>query len=226
MSEYKLNGYRVIDLSLHVDPATSTRLCTVERFFQESTKDYHSTVTVASHLGTHIETPYHYDDNWKDIVDLPVMAFMGRGVKLELQCDPVAEITKDMLDKADNGLVRAGDVVVLSSPYHCVPFSNDPNDQRPYLGKQAGQWFAEKQVKCVAFGDAVAIEHSVQDACDIHEEVMPHDITFLEVMQNIDLLHDDVFFISFTPMPIKTLDSCCVRAYAIEGLPGFTPEQR
>jgi arylformamidase len=222
MSGHILNGYRIIDLSLHVDPATTTRLCEVERFYQESTKDYHSKVTVASHLGTHIETPYHYDDNWKDIVDLPVTAFVGRGVKLELECEPVAEITKEMLDKADNGLVQEGDVIVLSSPYHCVPFSNDPNDQRPFLGRESGQWFAEKKVKCVAFGDAVAIEHSVKDACDIHEEVMPNDITFLEVMQNIEMLKDDVFFISFTPMPIKTLDSCCVRAYAIEGLPGFT----
>ena len=222
MSEYKLNGYRVIDLSVHVDPATSKRLCEIDRFFQESTKDYHSNVKVGSHLGTHIETPYHYDTAWKDVVDLPVTAFIGRGVKLELDCAPLAPITRDMLDIADGGMVQPGDCVVLTSPYRSVPFANDPNDKRPYLVKESGEWFSEKKVKCIGFGDAVAIEHSVKDACDVHEMVMPHDIMFLEVMQNIDLIKEKAFFISYTPMPIKGLDSCCVRAYAIEGLPGFS----
>ncbi len=222
MSVEYLNGYRVIDLSMHVDPATSSRLCKIDRFFQETTKDYHSHVTVESHLGTHIETPYHYRDEWKDIVQLPLSAFVGRGVKLELTGPPRAPITRKMLEQADQGRLREGDCAVLTSSYRCVPFSNDPNDLRPYLVKESGEWFAEKQVKCVAFGDGAAIEHSVSDACDVHEAVMPHDILFLEVLQNIDQLNDAVFFISYTPMPIKGLDSCCVRAYAIEGLPGFT----
>ena len=221
MSEYKLNGYRVIDLSMHVDPKTSTRLCEIERFFQESTKDYHSKVRVGSHLGTHIETPYHYNSDWKDVVDLPVTAFIGRGVKLQLECEPLAPITGEMLDKADAGAVQPGDCVVLTSPFRSVPFADDPDDKRPYLVKESGEWFADKKVKCIGFGDGVAIEHSVKDACDVHEMVMPHDIMFLEVMQNIDLIKEKVFFISYTPMPIKGLDSCCVRAYAIEGLPGF-----
>jgi len=221
VSEYKLNGYRVIDLSMHVDPKTSTRLCEIERFFQESTKDYHSKVRVASHLGTHIETPYHYNSDWKDVVDLPVTAFIGRGIKLQLECEPLAPITGEMLDKADAGAVQPGDCVVLTSPFRSVPFADDPDDKRPYLVKESGEWFADKKVKCIGFGDGVAIEHSVKDACDVHEMVMPHDIMFLEVMQNIDLIKEKVFFISYTPMPIKGLDSCCVRAYAIEGLPGF-----
>ncbi|MDD5597789.1 MAG: cyclase family protein [Victivallaceae bacterium] len=217
----QLADYRVVDLSKPVDPANSIRLCKVERFFQESSKDYHSNLTVESHLGTHIETPYHYRDAWKDILELPVTAFMGRAVLLKLECEPGAPITRKMLDAANLGRVRAGDVVILTSPYHCEPFSNDPNDQRPYLCRESGEWFAEKKVKCIGFGDSAAIEHSVKDACDVHEAVMPHDIMFLEVMQNLDRLETEIFMIIYQPMPIKGLDSCCVRALAIEGVPGF-----
>ena len=42
------------------------------------------------------------------------------------------------------------------------------------------------------------------------------------MLQNLDQLKSDTFFISYTPMPIIGLDSCPVRVYAIEGLPGFT----
>ena len=217
----QLGPYRVVDLSKHIDPATSTRRCHLRRFFRESSQDYYSELDIESHLGTHLETPYHYKDAWKDILDLPVTAFMGRAVLLRLECAPRAPITKAMLNKADQGRVKAGDIVILNSPYHCEPFSNDPNDQRPYLCGESGEWCVEKKIKCLGFGDGVAIEFSVKTACEIHEIVMPHDITFLEVMQNLDQLKRDVFLLVCQPMPIKGLDSCCVRAVAIEGVPGF-----
>ncbi|MCX6991732.1 MAG: cyclase family protein [Kiritimatiellaeota bacterium] len=221
MNVEKLGPYRVIDLSKHIDPATSTRRCRVERYFQQSSKDYHTNLDIESHLGTHVETPYHYNDAWKDILGLPVTAFMGRAVLLRLACTPRAPITKAMLEQAAGGRVRAGDIVVLDSPYHCEPFTNAPNDQRPYLCGESGEWFVAKQVKCVGFGDGVAIEYSVKTACEIHAVVMPRDIMFLEVMKNLDQLRSDVFFLICQPMPIKGLDSCCVRAVAIEGIPGF-----
>lgn len=217
----KLADYRIVDLSKHLDPETSTRLCKVRRFFQDSSLDYHSDMELESHLGTHIETPYHYNDKWKDILALPLSAFMGRAVVMKLHCEPKAPITKEMLEAADGGRLREGDIAILDSPFHCEPFSNDPNDQRPYLCKESGEWFAKKKVKCIAFGDGAAIEHSVKDACDVHEAVMPHDIMFLEAVKNLDQLNSDVFLLIYQPMPIKGLDSCCVRAVAIEGVPGF-----
>ncbi len=50
---------------------------------------------------------------------------------------------------------------------------------------------------------------------------MPRGILFLEVMRNLDQLRSDIFLLICQPMPIKGLDSCCVRAVAIEGVPGF-----
>lgn len=217
----QLGPYRVVDLSTLIDPATSSRRCRLERYYQDWTKDYHSNLDIESHLGTHIETPYHYNDNWQDILGLPVTAFMGRAVLLKLACEPRAPITRAMLDKASNGRVRPGDIAVLDSPYHCEPFTRNPNDQRPYLCGESGEWFVEQQVKCVGFGDGVAIEYSVETACAIHEVIMPHGITFLEVMRNLDQLQAGVFFLLCQPMPIRGLDSCCVRAIALEGVPGF-----
>ena len=79
-----------------------------------------------------------------------------------------------------------------------------------------------KKVKCVGFGDGVSIENSEEDVKPFHDILMEVDITFLEVLCNLDQLHSDVFFMSFAPLPIKGLDSCPVRAYAIEGLEGFS----
>ena len=40
--------------------------------------------------------------------------------------------------------------------------------------------------------------------------------------ENLELLKTDTFFISYAPLPIIGLDSCPVRAYAIEGLQEFS----
>ena len=52
-------------------------------------------------------------------------------------------------------------------------------------------------------------------------EIMAYDGVFLEVLKNLEYLEKDTFFMSYSPLPIVGADSCPVRAYAIEGLPGF-----
>ena len=46
---------------------------------------------------------------------------------------------------------------------------------------------------------------------------MAKNIVFLELLNNLEELKDDVFFMSYTPLPIKGLDSWSIRVYAIEG---------
>lgn len=50
---------------------------------------------------------------------------------------------------------------------------------------------------------------------------MAKNITFLEVLKNLEELTKETFFISYAPLYIKGLDSCPVRVYAIEGLSEF-----
>jgi len=83
-------------------------------------------------------------------------------------------------------------------------------------------WFKAKKVKCVGFGDGVSIENNNEDVCAFHDVLMEDDIVFLEVLMNLDQLKTDVFFISYSPLPIVGLDSCPVRVYAIEGLAEFS----
>ena len=67
----------------------------------------------------------------------------------------------------------------------------------------------------------MSIEDSNENVKPFHDILMAQNCTFLEVLQNLELLKTDTFFISYAPLPIIGLDSCPVRVYAIEGLPGF-----
>ena len=76
--------------------------------------------------------------------------------------------------------------------------------------------------KCVGFGDEVSIENCNEDVKPFHDILLKENIVFLEVLKNLDKLEKNVFFMSYAPLPIIGLDSCPVRAYAIEGLEEFS----
>lgn len=180
---------------------------------------------LTSHLGTHVECPYHHDDNWTDVQHMPLTAFMGRAVYVNITTlAPNSHIMPEDLEKAC-GKVREGDIVILDSPYRLEPFTpktNTEEDKRLFVGKESAEWFLQKKVKCVGFGDGVSIENCLEDVKAFHDILMAHDIIFLEVLRNLDLLQKDVFFMSYSPLPIAGLDSCPIRAYAIEGLTEFS----
>lgn len=223
---YEMNGLRIVDLTKPLDPKTETRRCWLWRYNTGGAiPDYHTIMDLTSHLGTHCECPYHHDDNWPSVAELPLTTFMGRALYVVLDLPENHQITGEDLEKAIGDRVREGDVVLLDSPHKLPPFTpatNGPDDHRLVVGEDSAKWFAAKKVKCVGFGDGVSIEDCLENVKPFHDILMEQNIVFLEVLKNLELLKTDTFFISYSPLPIMGLDSCPVRVYAIEGLTEFS----
>ena len=111
---YEKNGLRIVDLTKVIDPSTESRRCNLWRFNTGgSVPDFHTNVDIGSHLGTHCECPYHHDDNWPSVAELPLDQFMGRGI------------------------YQPGDTVILDSPHRIPPFTSltgGPTDHRLQVG--------------------------------------------------------------------------------------------
>lgn len=227
MSVYEMNSLRVIDLTKTLDPKTETRRCGLTRFNTGGPiPDFHTIMDLTSHLGTHVECPYHHHDDWKDVAALPLTAFMGRAIYVNLEgLAPNHKITGEDLEKACGHRIQEGDIVILDSPMRIPPFtpaSNTKEDERLFICRETAEWLKSKKVKCVGFGDGVSIESNNEDVCAFHDVLMEVDCVFLEVLKNLEQLTTDTFFMSYTPLPIVGLDSCPIRAYAIEGLAEFS----
>jgi arylformamidase len=159
------------------------------------------------------------------VTRLPLDAFLGRAVLVRFDdAAPRSYITPRML-QAHGGKIRAGDIVLLDSAYPLPPFTDKTNtdeDRRLLVNGDTARWLLERGVKCVGFGDGVSIENRYEDVCAFHDILMEKNVVFLEVLKNLDQLSCDVFFLSYSPLPIRGLDSSPVRAYAIEGLAEFS----
>lgn len=218
-------GLRVVDLTKELDPKTETRRCHLYRFNTGGPiPDYHTIMDLTSHLGTHCECPYHHDDNWPSVAEIPLTSFFGRGIYVNIVAEERSYITGDLLDRYCLPLMRKGTVVILDSPHKLAPFTEDTNtekDKRLRVNEESAIWLRDHGAKCIGFGDGVSIESSNEDVKPFHDILLKENILFLEVLKNLDKLEKSVFFISYAPLPIKGLDSCPVRAYAIENLRGF-----
>lgn len=223
---YEMDGLRVVDLTKTLDPKTETRRCWLWRYNTGGPiPDYHTIMDLTSHLGTHCECPYHHDDSWPSVAEMPLTSFLGRALYVVLDLPANHQITGEDLERAIGDRVREGDVVLLDSPHKLPPFTpatNGPDDHRLVVGENSAKWFAAKKVKCVGFGDGVSIEDCQENVKPFHDILMAQNIVFLEVLKNLELLRTDTFLISYSPLPILGLDSCPVRVYAIEGLAEFS----
>lgn len=223
---YEMNGLRIVDLTKTLDPKTETRRCHLYRFNTGGLiPDFHTIMDLTSHLGTHCECPYHHDDNWPSVAELPLTTFMGRAIYVNIEAGERDYITPELLDKYCAPKMKYGTIVILDSKYKIAPFtekSNTAEDKRLRVNGETAKWFLDHKAKCVAFGDGVSIESSNEDVKPFHDILLKENIVFLEVLKNLDELKKDVFFMSYAPLPIIGLDSCPVRCYAIEGLSEFS----
>lgn len=224
---FELNGLRVVDLTKRLDPATESRRCHLIRYNTGGPiPDFHTALDLTSHLGTHCECPYHHDDNWPSVAELPLTTYMGRALYVNIEhMQPNTHITGADLDKVLDGWMKEGDIIILDSPYKIEPFTpktNTEEDKRLFVNGETAEWLRDHGAKCIGFGDGVSIENCNEDVKPFHDVLLAENIVFLEVLKNLDLLKSDTFFMSYAPLPIVGADSCPVRAYAIEGLPGFT----
>ena len=81
---FELGNLKVIDLTKPLDPKTESRRCHLIRYNTGGPiPDFHTAMDLTSHLGTHCECPYHHDDNWPSVAELPLTTFMGRAIYVD-----------------------------------------------------------------------------------------------------------------------------------------------
>ncbi len=134
-------------------------------------------------------------------------------------------IAEERTDVIEQELSLCGYFAIIDSSYKLNPFTKDSNtelDKRLFVNAETAEWFRERKIKAVGFGDGVSIENCNEDVKPFRDILLAENIIFIEVLKNLEELKRDVFFLSFTALPIKGLDSSPVHAYAIEGLAEFS----
>jgi arylformamidase len=104
------------------------------------------TVRLTTHTGTHVDAPFHFDDDGATIDQMPLAAFMGPAALIDLRevVQPAQPIGREQLEGAVE-LLREGDFAILVTGWGARRGINAEFLKRwPYLGGDGAELLLER----------------------------------------------------------------------------------
>jgi arylformamidase len=168
---------------------------------------------ISSHLGTHIESPYHHIKDGADVSMLSIQRLIGEAVVLDFRHKRAGQAIELEELRSHSADIRAGDMVLIHTGFDRE--YGKPDYDRPYLALASLQWLVDRGITCLGI-DASGIEKYKAEQQPGHLLLFSHGIPVIEELTNLDKLESKRVLLIALPLPIRTADSCPIRAVAIE----------
>lgn len=221
-----LPGARVVELSHTLQPGQEEyQLEVVNRQVEEFLPFYSgkrapdawyimSEVALWSHVGTHMESPFHHLRDGADIAAVELERCVGDCQLLDFTDKAVGEpISEQELRERGSG-IEIGDIVfVRTDSGH---YGTERSHDRPYFEEAAIRWLAEDRRISVLGVDCSGVENRTEPRQPNHEMLFKHGIPLIEHLAHLDQLTVDRFFVVAVPWRVKGLDASPVSVLAFE----------
>lgn len=209
---------RLVDLSLDIydraptfwpDPKTAViPHLTVQNLSYNITQ-----LVMSTHLGTHLDAPYHFFDDGRTVENLDIRRGFGPAWVLDFNHKaPKEEITvADMQRYAER--VTPGCRLIFRTGWD-KQFPHPPyfSDQ-PYLGTALCQWLVEKGVAAIAL-DMPTVHPA--DYVTTHHLLLRPEVLIIEGLTRLEQLHSEQVVLCALPLRIRGRDGSPCRAVAID----------
>jgi len=189
------------------------------RYEASYTKDGYTAeqITMNSHTGTHVDAPFHFDPLGVTVDELPVEAFCGETVILDLRKRIQAKegISPVHLEPFAEK-IKAGRIVILNTGWGPKRgFSEEYFHDWPYLSREGAEWLLKRKVKGVGI-DGISMGGWYEGTGrPCHEVLLPAKIWLLEELIIPDALmeYESCWLFAF-PIKLKGFSGAPVRAVA------------
>ncbi|MCH8989740.1 MAG: cyclase family protein [Chloroflexi bacterium] len=177
---------------------------------------------LATHIGTHVDAPYHFIDGAATIEDMPLEKYAGPALLLDLR--PVAKgqtpLSVSELENAGASPQSVRDKIVVLFTGWAEAESGGPRfyGHGPYLSTEGAAFLAE----CGA--NAVAVDFPIDKHPDtplstikdfpVHRLLLGQNIPLIENLINLDQLLGKEFELWALPLKLKGGDGAATRAVA------------
>jgi kynurenine formamidase len=174
-------------------------------------------IAMVSHIGTHIEAPYHILKDRPDLADLSLDRLAGEAVVLDLTgCPPRSAIPVERVRRAadDAGGIRAGDIVLcnLGMAQH---YGTEAYRANPYFDPPAIGWLADRGMKLMGV-DASGVEVPGSEEHVNHHALFERGIPLIENLANLDRLSRPRVVVFALPIAVRGLEAFPLRVVAVE----------
>ena len=223
----KFDNFRVIELSHQLYPGEEeyhyeVRSDSVEEFIphyrgKRPPDQWYilSEISMWSHVGTHMESPYHYQEEGTDIAGIALERVVGECAFVDLSGKKIGEPISLVELRGRGAHIQTGDIVFIYTGYghlYRTPNSHD----RPYFAPEAIRWLAEdKKIACLGV-DCSGTEDRNQPHQPNHKMLFDHNIPLIEHLANLDQITKKRLFVVAVPLRLHKCDASPLSVIAFE----------
>lgn len=198
---------KIIDLSVTVnedtpvypgDPKTVIKPAGV--FEKDGFNDH--LVSIGTHVGTHIDAPFHMVADGKSLGQIPIEQFVGRGCYINVKKGFDLETIK----QAD---IREDDIVIFHTGIIDRYHEADYYENYPEIPEEVANYLVEKKIKMVGM-DMSGPDHPPHK---IHKILLSGGVLIIENLTNLDKLSDKNFTVYALPIKLD-IDGAPARVIA------------
>lgn len=160
-------------------------------------------ITTSTHTGTHIDAPYHYDDNGMKVHELPLDVYIGKARVIDVS--GFASVGRSDLEGIDFGGAERILLKTSSRP--------DPGvfpENYTVLRADIGPLLKERGVRLIGV-DTPSVDSEHSKTLDAHHSLYDNDVLILENIVLTAVEPGDYELIAL-PLPIEGGDGSPVRA--------------
>lgn len=171
-------------------------------------------VRMSTHVGTHVEFPYHHRKDGMSAAEYPLDRLIGEAVLLDFSHKKRGEEITVAEIEGTAGDIGRGDIVLIRTDMHKL-WKTPRGHDRPVLAVEAARWLAGRGIHMIGT-DATGLEVRGRDDQPVHRILFSRDIAVIESLTNLDQLARRRFTVFVLPLRIEGMDSCPVRVIACE----------
>lgn len=197
-------------------------VCTEPLHTHQSHARSNTKLTLATHIGTHVDAPYHFHADGVTVENMPLERYMGPALLLDLR--PVAQSLTPLsvadLQQAGGSAAAARDKIVILFTGWAAAESGGARfySQGPYLSNAGAAYLAEAGVNAVAVDFPIdkhppTPQSTIHDF-PVHRLLLGRGIPLIENLINLEQLVGRDFELWALPIKLKDGDGAAARAVA------------
>jgi len=174
-------------------------------------------ISMVSHIGTHIEAPYHLFKSQADLARLPLEQLTGEAVLVDLRhCPRKSAVTLQHVQEASArvGGIRPGDIVFCNLGSAAF-YGTEEYGMSPYFSPEAIQWLVNRGMKLMGV-DVSGVEVPGNEDHVNHSALFTKGIPLIENLANLDQLTRTRFLVYAFPIAVSGLEAFPLRVIAVE----------
>ena len=214
---FNMEEFELIDISYTIIPGENPdRPFAIQKALLQDKTYRYDILKTHSHVGTHVEVGAHFYDDGKTITEYSLNQFHGPGILFSIRDKLVTEkICKASLENK----IKEGDIIVIR---------NDTGikltKQQLYLGEEGdlpiltlevARWLVKYKPKLLVL-DNIRLGDTVEEIREFHDILMSQDVCFVEIVDNLEKITQERFYVMSLPIKIQHLDSSFCRAIVIQ----------